>query len=46
MGKQSDRLTASLRPIVDKTLENALAHRIAREFPRMGGPGSVSSVPR
>jgi hypothetical protein len=37
MGHQSDRLTAGIRPIIDKTLENALAHRIAREFPRMGG---------
>jgi hypothetical protein len=46
MSQQSDRLTAGIRPILDKTLENALAHRIAREFPRMGGPGSVSSVPR
>jgi DNA-binding CsgD family transcriptional regulator len=38
MGNRSDRLTAGIRPILDKTLENALAHRIAREFPRMGGP--------
>jgi hypothetical protein len=38
MGNQTDRLTAGIRPILDKTLENALAHRIAREFPRIGGP--------
>lgn len=38
MSHQSDRLTAGIRPILDKTLENALAHRIAREFPRIGGP--------
>ena len=46
MGNQTDRLTAGIRPILDKTLENALAHRIAKEFPRIGDPGSVSSVPR
>ena len=38
MGNQTDRLTAGIRPILDKTLENALAHRIAKEFPRIGGP--------
>jgi len=38
MGNQTDRLTAGIRPILDKTLENALAHRIAQEFPRIGGP--------
>jgi hypothetical protein len=38
MGNQSDRLTAGIRPILDKTLENAVAWRIAKEFPRIGGP--------
>jgi DNA-binding CsgD family transcriptional regulator len=38
MGNQTDRLTAGIRPILDKTLENALAQRIAKEFPRIGGP--------
>jgi hypothetical protein len=38
MGIQSDRLTAGIRPILNKTLENALSRRIAREFPRIGGP--------
>jgi len=38
MGNQTDRLMAGIRPILDKTLENALSHRIAKEFPRIGGP--------
>lgn len=38
MGNQTDRLTAGIRPILDKTLENALSRRIATEFPRIGGP--------
>jgi hypothetical protein len=38
MGNQTDRLAAGIKPILDKTLENALSRRIAREFPRIGGP--------
>ncbi len=38
MGNQTDRVTAGNRPMLDKTLENALARRIAKEFPRIGGP--------
>jgi DNA-binding CsgD family transcriptional regulator len=35
---KTDHLRAGLAPLQDKTLENALAHRIAKEFPRIGGP--------
>jgi len=35
---KNDRLKAGLQPLLAKTLENALAHRIAKEFPRIGGP--------
>lgn len=38
MGNQSDRLTAGIRSQLHKTLENALSHRISKEFPRIGGP--------
>ena len=38
MGSKTDHLRAGLLPLQDKTLENALAHRIAKEFPRIGGP--------
>ncbi|UCG58857.1 MAG: DUF1670 domain-containing protein [Phycisphaerales bacterium] len=38
MGNQTDRLTAGIRPQLHKTLENALSRRIAKEFPRIGGP--------
>ena len=38
MLKKTDVRSASLRPLLDKTLENALAYRIAKEFPRIGGP--------
>jgi len=37
MGNQTDRLTAGIRPQLQKTLENALSRRIAKEFPRIGG---------
>lgn len=33
-----DPLKAGLRPLLAKTLQNALSHRIAKEFPRIGGP--------
>lgn len=35
---KNDSLKAGLRPLLAKTLENALSHRIAKEFPRIGGP--------
>ena len=37
MLKKTDSLKAGLKPLLAKTLENALAHRIAKEFPRIGG---------
>ena len=33
-----DPLKKCFAPLKSKTLENALAHRIAQEFPRIGGP--------
>jgi DNA-binding CsgD family transcriptional regulator len=38
MINKNDRLKDGLQPLLAKTLENALAHRIAKEFPRIGGP--------
>ena len=38
MAKKNDVLYNGLRPLLDKTLENALSHRIEKEFPRIGGP--------
>ena len=38
MIKKHDPLKSSLRPLLAKTLQNALSHRIAKEFPRIGGP--------
>jgi DNA-binding CsgD family transcriptional regulator len=38
MIKKYDPLKAGLQPLLAKTLENALSHRIAAEFPRIGGP--------
>ena len=38
MTNKTDSLKAGLQPLLAKTLENALAHRIAKEFPRIGGP--------
>jgi DNA-binding CsgD family transcriptional regulator len=35
---KNDRLKPGLQPLLAKSLENALAHRIAVEFPRIGGP--------
>jgi len=37
MIKKTDSLKAGLKPLLAKTLENALSHRIAKEFPRIGG---------
>jgi len=38
MIKKTDTIKAGFQPLLAKTLENALAHRIAKEFPRIGGP--------
>jgi hypothetical protein len=38
MIRKTDPLCNCLRPLLDKTLENALAYRIKKEFPRIGGP--------
>ncbi len=38
MIKKADSLQMGLKPLLAKTLENALSHRIAKEFPRIGGP--------
>ena len=38
MIKKYDPIKAGMRPLLAKTLQNALSHRIAQEFPRIGGP--------
>jgi len=38
MINKTNRVKAGLEPLLAKTLENALAHRIEKEFPRSGGP--------
>jgi hypothetical protein len=38
MGKPVDYIRKKYAPLLDKTLQNALAHRIATQFPRIGGP--------
>ncbi len=38
MGREPDYVRKKYGPLLDKTLQNALAHRIGREFPRIGGP--------
>jgi hypothetical protein len=38
MSSQPDFLRKKFGPLREKTLRNALAHRIAKEFPRIGGP--------
>jgi hypothetical protein len=38
MIKKADSLQIGLRPLLAKTLKNALSHRISKEFPRIGGP--------
>jgi hypothetical protein len=38
MGKPIDYVRKKFAPLQGKTLQNALAHRIATEFPRIGGP--------
>jgi len=37
MGSQVDYIRKKYAPLLDKTLQNALAHRIGKEFPRIGG---------
>lgn len=38
MIRKTDPVRAKFGPLRDKTLRNALAHQIAKEFPRVGGP--------
>ena len=38
MSTRPDFVRKKFAPLRDKTLRNALAHRIATEFPRIGGP--------
>jgi len=38
MSTKPDFIKKKFGPLRDKTIENALAHRIAKEFPRIGGP--------
>jgi hypothetical protein len=38
MSSKPDFIRKKFGPLRDKTLKNALAHRIAKEFPRIGGP--------
>ena len=37
MGRRVDYVRKKYAPLLDKTLQNALAHRIGKEFPRIGG---------
>ncbi|MEA3226378.1 MAG: DUF1670 domain-containing protein [Planctomycetota bacterium] len=37
MGSKVDYIRKKFVPLLDKTLQNALAHRIGKEFPRIGG---------
>lgn len=38
MGSQPDYVRKKYGPLREKTLKNALSHRIHQEFPRLGGP--------
>lgn len=38
MGSRVDYVRKKYAPLLDKTLQNALAHQVARQFPRIGGP--------
>ena len=38
MSSQPDFIRKKFGPLRDKTLRNAIAHRISNEFPRIGGP--------
>ena len=37
MTRQMDYIHKKYAPLLDKTLQNALAHRIGKEFPKIGG---------
>ena len=38
MSREPDFVRKKFAPLLDKTLKNALAYRIGKEFPRLGGP--------
>ena len=38
MGSKPDYIRNKYAPLQAKTLQNALANRVAKEFPRIGGP--------
>lgn len=38
MSRKPDYVRKKFAPLLDKNLQNALAHRIGKEFPRVGGP--------
>ena len=38
MSSKPDFIRKKFGPLREKTLRNALAHRIVKEFPRIGGP--------
>jgi hypothetical protein len=38
MSRESDPVRKKFGPLLEKTLQNALAHCIAEQFPRVGGP--------
>ena len=38
MGSKPDYIRKKFAPLQEKTLQNALANRVAKEFPRIGGP--------
>ena len=38
MNAKTDFVYKHYKPLKDKTLENAVAHRIATQFPQIGGP--------
>jgi len=38
VGAKPDFVRKKFQPLQDKTLQNALAHRIGKEFPKLGGP--------
>ena len=46
MSSKPDFIRKKFGPLREKTLRNALAHRIAKEFPRIGGPRICSYVQR
>ena len=38
MAREPDAIKKKFGPLMDKTLKHALAHQMAKEFPRFGGP--------